>query len=64
MRTKPSLRAFALVLPLVLSACASRPTCPPPRPMPEPPADLMQPAPEEGSFRRRLDEISGQNSTP
>lgn len=55
--------AYALLLPvaLALSGCATPQACPAPEP---PPAELMIPAPQEGSFRRRLDEISAPPSTP
>ena len=46
---------------LALSGCVTPRQCPAPEP---PPAELMIPAPQEGSFRKRLDEISAPPSTP
>lgn len=70
MPIKQSSRAFVLALPLLLCACAGNPQkCPPPVPMPEPPADLMQEPLEEKHFEKRLDAIlvsagiSGRTST-
>ena len=55
MDTRQSFPAFAIapLALLVLSGCATTPQLP--CRFPTPPADLMQPAPPEGSFREGLD---------
>ncbi len=48
--------------PLLMSACSVRPIVPS-CPKPVVPADLMQPIPEQGHYRKRLDQILAPNST-
>ena len=61
MRLRSNAYALLPLAALVLSGCATPRQCLAPEP---PPAELMIPAPKEGSFRRRLDEISAPSSMP
>lgn len=51
---------------LALCGCVGQPELPPVRPVQAPNPDLMEPLPEQGSFRKRLDKAlnKGQTSAP